>query len=118
LAGPAKANPTLAQRSTPTVGHAGYGNKARAIIEDLDSSQFGGPSFGPQTIALMSQALEEAQALLPQPIADDCTRAIAAAILKVAAAGECDPVRLRTRAMSALESGAHAAQAPSAMPSD
>jgi hypothetical protein len=52
----------------------------------------------------MSQALEEAQALLPQPIADNCTRAIAAAILKVAAAGERDPVRLRTRAMSALES--------------
>jgi hypothetical protein len=115
---PAKANPTLPQRSTPTVGDAGYGNKARAIIEDLDSNQFGGPSFGQQTIALMSQALEEAQALLPQPIADDCTRAIAAEILKVAAAGERDPVRLRTRAMSALESGAHAAQAPSTMPSD
>jgi hypothetical protein len=116
---PTKANPTLPQRSTSTIGDAGCDNKARAIIEELDSSQFGGPSFGSQTIALMSQALEEALALLPQPIADDFSRSIAAEILKVAAAGERDPVRLRTRAMSALESeGAQAVEAPSAIPSD
>jgi hypothetical protein len=81
----ATANRALPQRSTPTVGDAGYCNSARAIIEDLDSSQFGAPSFSPQTIAPVSQALDEVQAL-PQPMADDCTRAIAAEILKVAAA--------------------------------
>jgi len=31
--------------------------KARRIIEELDHAQFGGPSFGPQTIELMSKAL-------------------------------------------------------------
>jgi hypothetical protein len=30
--------------------------KARRIIEELDHGQFGGPSFGPQTIELMSKA--------------------------------------------------------------
>lgn len=107
--------PASRERSASTIGDAGPSNNARAIIEDLDSSQFGGPSFGPQTIALMSRALEEAQALLPQPIANDFSRTIAAAILKVAADGERDPVRLRTRAMSALTlKGAPTDETPSA----
>ena len=41
--------------------------KARRIIEELDHGQFGGPSFGPQTIELMSKALEGAEASLPGP---------------------------------------------------
>jgi hypothetical protein len=87
----------------PTVIEAVPSKNARNLIEELDSSQFGGPSFGPQTIALMSLALEEALAMLPRPADDGCARAIAAHVLKVAAEGERNPVRLRTAAMSVFE---------------
>ena len=76
--------------------------KARRIIEELDHGQFGGPSFGPQTIELMSKALEGAEASLPEPAPDQQLRLIAAKILKVAGDGERDPVRLKAAAMSAL----------------
>jgi len=110
-------DPVLRGQSASTTGEVDHINNARKMIEDLDGSQFGGPSFGPQTIALMSRALEDAQASLPQPISDDCARAIAASILKVAAAGERDPVRLRTLAMSALKpEDGPAIEAPSARP--
>ena len=79
---------------------------ARSIIEQLDHNQFGGPSFGPQTIALMSKALDDAHASFPEPVSDEQLRLIAAAILKVAGDGERDPVRLRISAMRALESDA------------
>jgi hypothetical protein len=76
--------------------------KARRIIEELDYGQFGGPSFGPQTIELMSKALEGAEASLPEPASDQQLRMIAAEILKVAGDGERDPIRLKAAAMSAL----------------
>ena len=75
--------------------------KARRIIEELDHGQFGGPSFGPQTIELMSKALEGAEASLPEPASDQQLRLIAATILKVAGDGERDPVRLQAAARSA-----------------
>jgi len=75
--------------------------KARGIIEELDHAQFGGPSFGPQTIELMSTALEAAEASLPGPASDQQLRSIAAEILKVAGDGERDPVRLKAAAISA-----------------
>ena len=78
------------------------GGKARRIIEELDHAQFGGPSFGPQTIELMSKALEGAEASLPEPASDQQLRLIAAEILKVAGDGERDPVRLKAAAISAL----------------
>jgi hypothetical protein len=78
--------------------------KARRIIEELDYGQFGGPSFGPQTIELMSKALEGAEASLPGPASDQQLRLIAAKILKVAGDGERDPIRLKAAAMSALGS--------------
>jgi hypothetical protein len=78
--------------------------KARRIIEELDYGQFGGPSFGPQTIELMSKALEGAEASLPEPASDQQLRLIAAKILKVAGDGERDPIRLQAAAMSALGS--------------
>jgi hypothetical protein len=78
------------------------GGKARRIIEELDHGQFGGPSFGPQTIDLMSKALEGAEASLPQPVSDQQLRLIAATILKVAGDGERDPIRLKAAAMLAL----------------
>lgn len=76
--------------------------KARRIIEELDHGKFGGPSFGPQTIELMSKALEAAETSLPHPVSDQQLRSLAATILKVAGDGERDPVRLKTAAMSAL----------------
>ena len=84
------------------VGAAGRGGKARRIIEELDYGQFGGPSFGPQTNELMSNALEDAEASLPQPVSDQQFRLIAATILKVAGDGERDSIRLKAAAMSAL----------------
>jgi len=80
------------------------GGKARRIIEELDHAQFGGPSFGPQTIELMSKALEGAEASLPEPVSDQQLRLIAAKILQVAGDGERDPVRLKAAAMSAATS--------------
>ena len=76
--------------------------KARRIIEELDYGQFGGPSFGTQTIELMTKALEGAEASLPEPPSDQQLRLIAATILKVAGDGERDPIRLKAAAMSAL----------------
>jgi hypothetical protein len=76
--------------------------RARRIIEELDHGQFGGPSFGLQTIELMSKALEAAEASLPEPASDQQLRLIAATILKVAGDGERDPTRLKAAAMSAL----------------
>ena len=78
--------------------------KARRIIEELDHGQFGGPSFGPQTIELMSKALEGAETSLPGPASDQQLRLIAAKILKVASDGERNPIRLKAAAMSALGS--------------
>ena len=73
--------------------------KARRIIEELDHAQFGGPSFGPQTIELMSKALEGAEASLPEPASDQQLRLIAATLLKVAGDGERDPIRLKAAAI-------------------
>ncbi|MEH2628621.1 hypothetical protein V1292_006676 [Bradyrhizobium sp. AZCC 1719] len=81
---------------------AGQRAKARQIIEELDHGKFGGPSFGPQTIELMSKALEGAEASLPEPVSDQQLRSLAATILKVAGDGERDPIRLKAAAMSAL----------------
>lgn len=88
--------------------------KARRMIEELDYGQFGGPSFGPQTIELMSTALEAAEASLPQPVSDQELRSIAAKILNVAGDGERDPVRLKAAAMSAATSAALPAATSSA----
>lgn len=76
--------------------------KARRIIEELDHGKFGGPSFGPQTVELMSRALEDAAASLPEPVSDQQLRSFAATILKVAGDGERDPIRLTAAAISAL----------------
>ena len=90
--------------TSPEVEEAVQVGKARRIIEELDYGQFGGPSFGPQTIELMSKALEGAEASLPGPASDQQLRLIAAKILKVAGDGERDPIRLKAAAMSALGS--------------
>jgi hypothetical protein len=86
----------------PKAGQAEPTGKARRIIEELDHGKFGGPSFGPQTIELMSRALEDAAASLPEPVSDQHLRSFAATILKVAGDGERDPIRLTAAAISAL----------------
>jgi hypothetical protein len=83
-------------------GETGQVSKARRIIEELDHGQFGGPSFGPQTIELMSNALQDAEASLLEPASDQQLRLSAATLLKVAGEGERDRVRLKAAAMSAL----------------
>ena len=102
----ASLNVATSLEAEETVQH----RKARRIIEELDHAQFGGPSFGPQTIELMSTALEAAEASLPGPASDQQLRSIAAEILKVAGDGERDPVRLKAAAISAAM--------PAAMPVD
>ena len=91
-----------AATTTLEAEETGQVRKARRIIEELDYGQFGGPSFGPQTIELMSEALEGAEASLPEPASDQQLRLIAATLLKVAGDGERDPIRLKAAAISAL----------------
>ena len=102
LAPDAKREASQDATTTPKPEKVGQTRKARLIIEELDHAQFGGPSFGPQTIELMSKALEAAEASLPEPASDQQLRLIAATILKVAGDGERDPIRLKAAATSAL----------------
>ena len=53
-----------AATTTLEAEETGQVRKARRIIEELDYGQFGGPSFGPQTIELMSTALEGCRGFL------------------------------------------------------
>jgi len=85
----------------PEAASAAPGRNARRIIEELDHAQFGGPSFGPQTIELMSTALQAAEASLDEPASDQQLRSIAAMLLKVAGDGERDLARLKAVAMAA-----------------
>src|SRR5690349_12736624 len=80
--------------TNPEAKAAAPRRKALRIIEELDHGQFGGPSFGPQTIELMSMALERAGASLHEPASDRELRSMAATILKAAGDGERDLVRL------------------------
>jgi hypothetical protein len=68
------------------------------LIEELDIAQFGGPSFGEQSIAIMTRALDEALAALPFPIDNSKKREFAQRILDRAADGERNLDRLREAA--------------------
>ena len=96
------ASPNAAATSLEA-GETGQVGKARRIIEELDHGQFGGPSFGPETIELMSKALEGAEASLSEPASDQQLRLSAATLLKVAGDGERDPIRLKAAAIFALK---------------
>src|SRR5262245_47859750 len=50
--------------------------RAQMIIKDLDHGYFGGPSFSPQTMQLMAQALQEIHRTdaLPGPLTAICGR--------------------------------------------
>lgn len=77
---------------------AGRPSRARAIIEDLDHGEFGGPSFGPHTMHLMTAVLEDIEVEMSERLSDDLLRQIASAILKAAADGERDAGRLKAKA--------------------
>jgi hypothetical protein len=95
--------------AVPEAKPAAPRRSARRIIEELDHGRFGGPSFGSQTIELMSIALELAEASSDAPVSDEQFRSIAAILLKVAGDGERDPIRLKAVAMSALKPAASTA---------
>ena len=81
---------------------AGEPPKARSIIQDLDHGEFGGPSFGPHTMQLMENVLDDIQAEAAAPLSDDWLRRIASAILRAAADGERDAGRLKAKAIAAV----------------
>ena len=60
-----------------------------------------GGAFDPETIELLRNILEETWgSLRPEEQAQSSTSLIAERILKMAATGERDPIRLRTRALT------------------
>jgi hypothetical protein len=68
----------------------------------FESPPFGGSSFGPETIEVMTHALEEAVETLPFPVAAGRVQALARHIVEIAARGERDVKRLKERALKAL----------------
>jgi hypothetical protein len=92
---------------SPTQGidstkHEGSTSDSRSLIAGLDSAHFGGPSFGEQSIVMMTEALEDVLAALPPPVAMSTKREMAAKILKRAADGERNPDRLRKAVLGEL----------------
>ena len=65
---------------------------------------FQGSSFGPDTIALMTKAFEEAVEELPFPVGSARVQALARNIVELASQGERDPERMRLLALLALKS--------------
>jgi hypothetical protein len=65
-----------------------------------------GGSYDPETITLLRTVLDAAwDALLPEHQARSSKSHLAEHLLKLAAQGERDPVRLRTRALNEIISG-------------
>jgi len=58
----------------------------------------------------MSQALSDVQTSLSIPVSDERMRTIAEALLKLAANGERDPVKLKSAAISTLEAAENTSQ--------
>ena len=65
---------------------------------------FQGTSFNPETIALMTRALEEAVATLPYPVSSGAVQSLAKNIIDLASQGERDPQRMTLLALLALQS--------------
>ena len=64
---------------------------------------FQGTSFHPQTIAIMTQALEQAVETLPEPVSSGTVQLLAKNIIDLAAQGERDPERMKLLALLALQ---------------
>lgn len=75
----------------------------RLLIEEMDRDRYGGLSFGTDTIALMTTALDQAIATYPQPVETAQVRELIKCIMTVAEDGERNPERLRLKAFSELQ---------------
>jgi len=62
-------------------------------------------SFPPETIDLMSIALQAAVDALPEPVSSHVIHRLAETILRLASEGECDPRTLQRLAMLELQIG-------------
>jgi hypothetical protein len=87
------------------VARAGDTFSSQRLIEELDSAQFGGPSFGQQSIALMAKALDDCLTTFPDSGDPARVRELAQRILNRAADGERDPIRLRNAALGETTRG-------------
>ncbi|MBX9709527.1 MAG: hypothetical protein K2X60_00660 [Xanthobacteraceae bacterium] len=65
---------------------------------------FQGTSFNPETIAVMTRALEDAVETLPYPVSSGTVRSLAKNIIDLASQGERDPQRMKLLALLALQS--------------
>jgi hypothetical protein len=75
----------------------------QAILQEAFVGRVAGASFDPETIELMGRILENAAAMLPTHLRTTSVRTeLAELIRKAAAAGERDPMRLRTAALIAV----------------
>lgn len=89
-------SPALQQTDTPS-------NHLRRLIEEIDRDRYGGPSFGTDTVALMTIAVDRAIATYPQPVSTEHVRKIIKCIIAVAEEGERNPERLRLKALAELQ---------------
>ena len=64
---------------------------------------FRGTSFSPETIAAMSQALQDAVDTLPEQVSSGRVQALAKNIIDLASQGERDPERMKLLALLALQ---------------
>jgi hypothetical protein len=64
---------------------------------------FSNASFPPETIGIMTQALEAAVASLPEPVSSAHVQSIAETILRTANEGERDPAALQRMALIELQ---------------
>lgn len=78
-------------------------NRLRLLIEDIDRERYGGPTFGSDTISLMTLAVDRVIATLPQPVETQHVREVISCILSIAEDGERNPDRLRAKALAELE---------------
>jgi N12 class adenine-specific DNA methylase len=65
---------------------------------------FQGTSFSPDTIAMMTKALNEAVETLPEPVSSGHVQTLAKNIVDLTSQGERDPERLKLLALLALRS--------------
>lgn len=88
---------------SPASQHDSTPNQLKLLIEEIDRARFGGATFGPDTIALMTNTLDRVLATRPQPVEMQEIHRIINCILGVAEDGERNPDRLRTKALAKLE---------------
>jgi hypothetical protein len=66
---------------------------------------FADASFSPESVQLMSIALQNAVDVLPEPVSSHIIHRLAETILRLAREGECDPRTLQRLALLELQIG-------------